>query len=56
MLGRALQGEMEELATLIQSVGADQYRRVLGMCLATAAYITVDVRTHMHEAFSAQNT
>jgi len=43
MLGRAFQGELEELATLIQSTGADQYRRVLGMCAATAAYIAVDV-------------
>jgi hypothetical protein len=43
MLRHAFDGELDELAILIQSVGADQYRRVLGMCLATAAYIAVDV-------------
>lgn len=43
MLGRANRGELEELATLVHSVGGEQYQRVLGMCLAAAAYIAVDV-------------
>jgi hypothetical protein len=43
MLACAIRGELGDLANLIQSVGSDQYRRVLVMCLAAAAYIAVDV-------------
>jgi hypothetical protein len=43
MLGHAIRGELHELATLIQSVGGEQYRHVLGLCLTAAAYIAVDV-------------
>jgi hypothetical protein len=43
MLGQAISGELDELETLIQSIGGDQYGRVLGMCLAAAAYVAVDV-------------
>jgi hypothetical protein len=46
MLGRAIRGELEELTTVVYSVGGEQYRRVLGMCLAAAAYIAVDVSGH----------
>lgn len=46
MLGRANRGELDELTTLVYSVGSEQYRRVLGMCLAAAAYIAVDVSGH----------
>jgi hypothetical protein len=43
MLGQAISGELDELESLIQSIGGDQYGRVLGMCLAAAAYVAVDV-------------
>ena len=43
MLGYAISGELDELDILIQSIGGDQHGRVLGMCLAAAAYVAVDV-------------
>jgi hypothetical protein len=43
MLGHAIRGELPELAALIESVGGEQYRHVLGLCLTAAAYIAVDV-------------
>ena len=43
MLGHALRDDLDELTALIQSLGGDQYRRVLGMCAAAGAYIAVDV-------------
>jgi len=43
MLGHAIRGELQDLSTLIQSVGGEQYRYVLGLCLTAAAYIAVDV-------------
>lgn len=43
ILGHAISGELDELDILIQSIGGDQYGRVLGMCLAAAAYVAVDV-------------
>jgi hypothetical protein len=43
MLGHAIRGELDELAGLIQSVGGDRYKSVLGVCQAVAAYIAVDV-------------
>jgi hypothetical protein len=43
MLGHAIRGELPDLATLIQSVGGEQYRYVLGLCMTAAAYIAVDV-------------
>jgi hypothetical protein len=43
MFGHAIRGELPDLAALIQSVGGDQYRHVLGLCLTAAAYIAVDV-------------
>lgn len=42
MLDCAMRNELGELADLIQSVGAGQYKRILGMCLAAAAYIAVE--------------
>lgn len=46
MLGHAFRGKLEELTTLVHSVGGEQYRRVPGMCLAAAAYIAMDVSGH----------
>jgi hypothetical protein len=43
MLGHAIRGELEELASQIHAVGDDVYRQALALCLATAAYIAVDV-------------
>jgi hypothetical protein len=43
MLGHAIRGEMQDLAALIQSVGDERYRQVLGLCLVAAAYAAVDV-------------
>jgi hypothetical protein len=43
MLGLAIRGELQDLATLIQSVGGEQYRYVIGLCLTASAYIAVDV-------------
>lgn len=43
MLGLAIRGELTELAALIQSVGGERYRQILGMCLSAAAYIAIDV-------------
>ena len=42
MLGHAIRGELDDLAAMIQSVDGDRYRRVLVLCLAVAAYISVD--------------
>jgi hypothetical protein len=43
MLGHAIRGETQELATQIQAVGGETYRHVIGLCLVAAAYIAVDV-------------
>jgi hypothetical protein len=45
MLGHAVRGELQDLAALIHSVGGEQYRYALGLCLTAAAYIAVDVST-----------
>jgi hypothetical protein len=43
MLGHAIRGELQDLSTLIQSVGSERYRQVIGLCLSAAAYVAVDV-------------
>jgi hypothetical protein len=43
MLGHAIRGETQELATEIQTLGGETYRQVIGLCLVAAAYIAVDV-------------
>jgi hypothetical protein len=43
MLGHAIRGELEELATLIQSVGEDAYRQCLALFVLAAGYLAVDV-------------
>jgi hypothetical protein len=43
MLGHAIRGELQPLASLIQSVGGERYRQGLGLCLTAAAYVAVDV-------------
>lgn len=42
MLGLAIQGELQDLATLVQSVGDERYRHVLALCATVAAYVAVD--------------
>jgi hypothetical protein len=43
MLGHAIRGELPDLASLILSVGGEQYLYVLELCLTVAAYVAVDV-------------
>jgi hypothetical protein len=43
MLGHAIRGEFQELATLVQAVGDEKYRRILALSLTVAGYIAVDV-------------
>jgi hypothetical protein len=43
MLGHAIRGELQDLATLIHAVGDATYKQALGMCVTAAAYIAVDV-------------
>jgi hypothetical protein len=43
MLGHAIRGETQDLSALIQAVGGERYRQVLGLCLIAAAYVAVDV-------------
>ena len=43
MLGYAVRGELQDLASLIQSVGNERYKQTLGLCLIAAAYVAVDV-------------
>jgi len=43
MLGHAIRGELQELSTLVQSVGNERFKQVLGLCLRAAAYVAVDV-------------
>lgn len=43
MLGHAIRGEPQELATLIHAVGNETYKKAVGLCLTAAAYIAVDV-------------
>ena len=43
MLGHAIRGELQDLASLIQSVGGERYQQALGLCLTAAAYVAVDV-------------
>jgi hypothetical protein len=43
MLGHAIRGEVDDLATLIHAVGGDIYRESIGMCLAVCAYISIDI-------------
>ena len=43
MLGHAIRGELQDLASLIQSVGDERYKQALGLCLLAAAYVAVDV-------------
>jgi hypothetical protein len=43
MLGHAIKGELADLAVLVQAVGGEVYRQVLGLCLTAAGYIAVDV-------------
>jgi hypothetical protein len=42
MLGHAIRGELPDLAALIQAVGDEAYRHVIGLCLVAAAYVAVD--------------
>lgn len=43
MLGHAVRGETQGLSALIESLGDERYRQVLGLCLIAAAYIAADV-------------
>lgn len=43
ILGRAVRGEIEDLAMLISAIGGEQYRRVLSLCLFATTYVAVDV-------------
>ena len=43
MLGHAVRGELQDLASLIRSVGNKRYKQTLGLCLIAAAYVAVDV-------------
>ena len=43
MLGHAIRGEMDDLATLIHAVGDAMYKQVIGLCVSAAEYITIDV-------------
>lgn len=43
MLGHAIRGEMEDLATLIHAVGDATYKQVIGLCVSAAEYIAVAV-------------
>jgi hypothetical protein len=43
MLGYAIRGELQELAPQVLAVGDVAYRECLALCLATAAYVVIDV-------------
>jgi hypothetical protein len=43
MLGHAIRGERQELATRVYAADGETYREALGLCLVAAAYIAVDV-------------
>jgi hypothetical protein len=42
MLRHAIQGELQELATMIDAAGDGAYRESIALCLATAGYVAVD--------------
>jgi hypothetical protein len=43
MLGHAIRGELDELATVIQAAGNETYLGSIALCLAVAGYIAIDV-------------
>lgn len=46
MLGHAIRGELDDLATQVHAIGDETYGKVIAMCLPAAAYIAVDVSGH----------
>jgi hypothetical protein len=42
MLGHAIRGEIQDLATMVQSVGDEKYRYVLALCATAAVYVAAD--------------
>ena len=43
MLGHAIRGELQELATVIHAAGNETYRQSIALCLLAAGYVAVDV-------------
>lgn len=43
ILDHAVQGELGDLAALIQAIGDEAYRETIGMCVYATAYVAVDV-------------
>jgi hypothetical protein len=43
LLGRAIRGEIADLAAGVESIGGERYRHVVGLCLTAAAYVAVDI-------------
>jgi hypothetical protein len=50
MLGHAMRGELEDLASLAKAAGDENHRLALGMCVVAARYIAFDVCTGMPAA------
>lgn len=42
MLRHAIQGELQELAAVIDATGDEEYRQSIALCLATAGYVAID--------------
>jgi hypothetical protein len=43
LLDHAIRGEIAGFAAGVESIGAERYRHVVGLCLTTAAYVAVDI-------------
>lgn len=43
MLGHGIRGELDDLVALMRTVGNEAYKKVIGLCVAAAEYVAVDV-------------
>jgi hypothetical protein len=43
LLGHAIRGELEEMATLVETIGEERYLQCITLCVFIAGYIGIDV-------------
>jgi hypothetical protein len=46
LLGRAIRGEFDELADVIEAIGEERFQECLSLCLSIAGYIAIEICGH----------